>query len=507
MSNRQARREQSRQARRQATSYRGGRSRGSSQGGGDGGGGGGRGANFLSWPFLAGVSLLAAVLLALVIVLALRNGGDDEEATLSIIDQALADLPTEMQNGNKLGNDDAPVKLIQYEDFQCPACLNYTLNIEPFLVEEYVKPGLLQIEFRHLPVVGSESVSAGQGAFCAAEQNRMFEYANRLFARQAEGGFQPDRGAFSKEALVEFADALGLDTVAFDACLASPDSLGAVSADQDAATAIGFRGTPSFVINGAPLQSPPQSTERWREIMDGVIEAATAGDEAESDAGDDGDAGDDSGAGAAEEPVTLSVIDQALADLPTEMQNGNKLGSDDAPVKMIQYEDFQCPACLNYTLNIEPFLVEEYVKTGLLQIEFRHLPVVGQESVSAARGAYCASGQNRMFEYANRLFARQAEDGFRPDSGVFSNEGLVALAGGLGLETESFGACLDDPDTLSAVARDQGAATETGFRGTPSFVINGAPLQDRPQTTGEWAEIIDGAIEAATAGAGDDGGS
>ncbi|MXY88301.1 MAG: thioredoxin domain-containing protein [Dehalococcoidia bacterium] len=511
MSNRQARREQSRQARRQATSYRGGRSRGSSQGGGDGGGGGGRGTNFLSWPFLAGVSLLAAVLLALVIVLALRNsGGDgDDDVTLSIIDQALADLPTEMQNGNKLGSDDAPVKLIQYEDFQCPACLNYTLNIEPFLVEEYVKPGLMQIEFRHLPVVGQESVSAAQGAFCAAEQNRMFEYANVLFARQARGDFRPDRGAFSKEALVEFADALGLDTVAFDACLASPDSLGAVSADQDAANAIGFRGTPSFVINGAPLQSPPQSTERWREIIDAVIEAATAEDEAESDAEDDGDAGDgdESGAeaGDAEEPVPLSVIDQALADLPTEMQNGNKLGSDDAPVKMVQYEDFQCSHCLSYTLNIEPFLVEEYVKPGLLQIEFRHLPVVGQESVDAARGAYCASEQNRMFEYANRLFARQSEEGFRPDSGAFSNDGLVEYADDLGLDTDAFEACVAGADTLSAVASDQAAAYELGFRGTPSFVINGAPLQDPPQTTDGWRGVIDEAIAAA--GAGDDGGS
>ncbi len=301
MSNRQARREQSRQARRQATSYRGGRSRGSSQGGGDGGGGGGgRGANFLSWPFLAGVSLLAAVLLALVIVLALRNGGDDPDLDRDPLDQALADLPTEMQNGDRLGSDDAPVKMIQYEDFQCPHCLTYTLNIEPFLVEEYVKAGLLQIEFRHLPVVGQESVSAAQGAVCAAGQNRLFEYANRLFARQAEDDFRPDRGAFSKEGLVEIAGDLGLDTDSFDACLADPDTLSAVAADQAAATAIGFRGTPNFVINGAPLQAPPQTTAGWAEILDGIIEAATAEDEpeeepteapegdGETDAGDDG---------------------------------------------------------------------------------------------------------------------------------------------------------------------------------------------------------------------------
>lgn len=303
MSNRQARREQSRQARRQATSYRGGgRSRGSSQGSGDGGGsgGGGRGPNFLSWPFLIGVSLLAAVLLALVIVLALRNGGDDGEAAveLSIIDQALADLPVDMQNGTKLGSDDAPVKLIQFEDFQCPHCLTYTLNIEPFLVEEFVKAGLLQIEFRHYPVVGiRESVTAAVGAECAAEQNRMFEYANRLFAKQAEDGFYPDEGVFSEESLVEIAGELGLDTDEFAACQADPDAFSRVARGQSAAQAYGFRGTPNFVINDLPVQAPPQTIEGWREMIEEAIAAATAEDEADPDGDGESepDAEDDDG--------------------------------------------------------------------------------------------------------------------------------------------------------------------------------------------------------------------
>ncbi|MCY3506508.1 MAG: thioredoxin domain-containing protein [Chloroflexi bacterium] len=303
MSNRQARREQSRQARRQATSYRGGgRSRGSSQGGGDsggsGGGGGGRGTNFLSWPFLIGVSLLAAVLLALVIVLALRNGDDDGNTAVELLNQALADLPTEMQNGTKLGSDDAPVKLIQFEDFQCPHCLTYTLNIEPFLVEEFVKAGLLQIEFRHYPVVGiRESVTAAVGAECAAEQNRMFEYANRLFAKQAEDGFYPDEGVFSEESLVEIAGELGLDTDAFAACQAGPDAFSRVARGQSAAQAYGFRGTPNFVINDLPVQAPPQTIEAWREMIEEAIAAATAEDEAEPDGDGESepDAEDDDG--------------------------------------------------------------------------------------------------------------------------------------------------------------------------------------------------------------------
>ncbi len=466
MSNRQARREQSRQARRQATSYRGGRSRGSSRGQGSGGGG----PNFLSWPFLAGVSLLAAGLLAVVVVLAMRNGGDGDAQSLSVIDQAFADLPVEMQMGNKLGSDDAPVKMIQYEDFQCPHCLRYTRDHEGFLVEEFVKSGQLQIEFRHFPVVGQESTTAAIGAVCAAEQDRAFEYANRLFAEQAGDGFRPDQGAYSKESLLAIAGDLGLDTDAFAACQDSPDSVSLIAGDETAARAIGFRGTPNFVVNGVPVQNPPQTNERWRELIEDAFETATA-----------------------------SVLDKALAALPVGMQTGNKLGNDDAPAKMILYEDFQCPHCLRFTEDHEGFLVEEFVKSGQLQIEFRHFPVVGQESTTAAIGAVCAAEQDRAFEYANRLFAEQAEEGFRPDDGAFSKENLLAIAGDLGLDTDAFATCQDSADAVSRVADDETAARDSGFRGTPSFVINGAPLQEPPQTNEGWREVIEDAIAAATA--------
>lgn len=303
MSNRQARRQQSRQARRQATSYRGGgRSGGSSQGSGDGGGtgGGGGGINSLDWRFIALVAVIAIAALVVVFVVQPFGGADDEGGAatgdLAILNDELAALPTEMQSGNKLGSDDAPVKMIQYEDFRCPHCLTYTVRNEGFLIEEFVKPGLLQIEFRHLPVLGDASVRAAVGASCAGKQDRLFEYANRLFAVQARDG--TDSALYEEERLLQLAGDLGLDTEAFAACQAAPDALSPVSNDIAAAQAVGFRGTPNFVINDQPLQSPPQSNERWAELIQGVIDAVTAEDEAEDGEGDaegEPDAGDDDG--------------------------------------------------------------------------------------------------------------------------------------------------------------------------------------------------------------------
>lgn len=299
MSNRQARRQQSRQSRRQSGSYRRGQSQGSSQGSGGGsgggGGGGGRGSNFLSWPFLAGVSILAAVLLAVVIVIALRGGGDDGDeggatGDLATLNEELANLPTELQTGNKLGSDDAPAKLIQYEDFRCPHCLTYTLNNEGFLIEEFVKPGLLQIEFRHYPVLGDASVRAATGASCAARQDRLFEYANRLFAIHVREG--TDSELYENDRLIALAGDLGLDADAFAECMTAPDALSQISGDIGAAQAIGFRGTPNFVLNGLPIQNPPQSNERWREIIQEAIDRVAAEDEDEED-GESGDGDDD----------------------------------------------------------------------------------------------------------------------------------------------------------------------------------------------------------------------
>ena len=543
MSNRQARRQQSRQARRQASTQRG-RSSGAPR---QGGGGGGRGSNFLSWPYLIGVGLLAAVLFGIVIFFALRDGGDGDggngaggNADEVALNAARADLASIPRDGNVLGAADAPVTLVQYEDFQCPSCLRYTVDYEPFLIEEYVKPGLLRLELRHFPVVGTESTTAARGAVCAGAQDRFWEFANRLFAIQAGDGFRPDQGFFDEPALTDLAGDLGLDEDAFAACLADPDTLSTVSRNDAAARAIGFRGTPSFTLNGNPLQGAPGTEDTWRTLIDTALadagvevdadddtsasamgDAEAAGNAASADGDDAGgatpaatappadEADDDAGAEAAGEAdeseaeqarrreaarANVAALDAALDALAGIPQDGNALGAADAPVTLVQYADFQCPSCLGHAVDIEPFLIEEYVRPGLLRIELRHLPVVGAESTTAARGAVCAAAQDRSWEYANRLFALQAGDGFRPDRGAFGEPALTALAGELGLDENAFAACLADPDTLGAVEADQAAARESGFQGTPSFVLDDAPLLSRPGTEDGWRALIDAAL-------------
>jgi len=120
---------------------------------------GGDGPDWLSRPFLLAISAVIVVL-AIVLGFFFAKGSSGDAAFVAKLEQAQKALPKDLQNGTKLGKDDAPVKLVSYEDFQCPFCLQYTANQEGELIEKYVKTGEVQLEFRNLTILGQESVRA-----------------------------------------------------------------------------------------------------------------------------------------------------------------------------------------------------------------------------------------------------------------------------------------------------------------------------------------------------------
>lgn len=285
MSNRQARRQQTKQSRQQRQT----RPRGSQRGGAPSGGGGGGGlGSVIASPFVLGAVILALVLGGIVVFLAVT--GDESEATneaVQALEESHANLQPEKMDGYKLGVEDAPVKMIVFEDFQCPICLRYTAQFEPTIIDEYVNTDMVQVEFRNLPILGAESFNAAASGYCAAEQNRFWDYHSALMLTQARAGQlvseDNNAGRFSPEALRDMAEDVELDMEAYDACIASPAPLETVNEHDQQARSYGFSGTPSFVINGAPQQGGASTVDGWREILDAAIADAT-GDEGDGDA-------------------------------------------------------------------------------------------------------------------------------------------------------------------------------------------------------------------------------
>jgi protein-disulfide isomerase len=166
------------------------------------------------------------------------------------------------------------------------------------------------------------------------------------------------------------------------------------------------------------------------------------------------------------EAPDLSFVERRVEDDPYAM------GDVDAPVVMVEYADFQCPFCGVFARDTHPTLEERYVDAGVLRIEYRDVPILGEDSYSAALGARAAAAQGAFWPFHDELFARDRER----NTGEFAPERLVEMAGDLGLDVERFRADLDDPATEEAVQRDLQEARELGVSSTPAFLINGRPV-------------------------------
>lgn len=97
--------------------------------------------------------------------------------------------------------------------------------------------------------LGPESTWSAEAAECAADQEKFWEYHDKLYDSQSG----ENQGAFNKENLKKFAQEIGLDTQAFNECLDSGKYMALIQEDTQAASSLGVKSTPTFLINGQPV--------------------------------------------------------------------------------------------------------------------------------------------------------------------------------------------------------------------------------------------------------------
>jgi protein-disulfide isomerase len=189
---------------------------------------------------VAGGSLLIA---AFILYLTLRPIDDLVEITSN-------NFPVPA-DGLTIGNPDALVLVEVFEDFQCPSCKQFSDDIKPRILQDFVFVGTARLQFRHNPFIGSDSTRAANAAMCANEQDRFWDYHDMLFANQ----LGENTGAFSGRRLEAMAELLGLDTETWSACYGAEDYEAAIQDDLDEARARGVTGTPTVFVNGLKLES------------------------------------------------------------------------------------------------------------------------------------------------------------------------------------------------------------------------------------------------------------
>lgn len=212
--------------------------------------GGASGSSFLSGRNLT----IGAVIVGVLLVGFLAVGQLGKKATATFVDPGV-EYPVALIDGATIGSKDAPVTLEVYEDFQCPVCARYSLNVEPTLVANYVMPGTLRIVHHDIAILGNrspddESKIAAVGASCATDQNRYWDYSHWVYANQAG----ENAAGFARDRLAGIAEAAGVDVSGFPACLDDSARVAAVAQATGDAGALGINSTPTMAINGQLLQ-------------------------------------------------------------------------------------------------------------------------------------------------------------------------------------------------------------------------------------------------------------
>ncbi len=117
-------------------------------------------------------------------------------------DDPLAQLARrEADDPMAVGDEDAPVVMVNYSEFQCPFCGKFARDTEPVLHEKYVEDGTLRIEWRDFPYLGQESTTAALAGRAAAAQDKFWEFHEALYADQPS----PNSGAIDQDFLDDIA--------------------------------------------------------------------------------------------------------------------------------------------------------------------------------------------------------------------------------------------------------------------------------------------------------------
>ena len=161
-----------------------------------------------------------------------------------------------------LGEEDAPVTMVEFSDFQCPYCARFFEQTFPQLKENYIKTGKVKLAFRHLPLSFHQyAQKTAEASECANEQGKFWEYHDTVFNNQDQ---------LSDTILSTWAGEIGLDVKKFDDCLESGKYKEKVQADSNDAGSYGVSGTPSFFVNGKLLVGA-QPYEAFQQVIDAEL--------------------------------------------------------------------------------------------------------------------------------------------------------------------------------------------------------------------------------------------
>jgi protein-disulfide isomerase len=179
--------------------------------------------------------------------------------------RTVAEWKSYAEAGQRTGPADAAVTIVEFADFQCPACRVTAENLRKIRTRY---PEHVAVLYRHAPIPSHEfAADAARASQCAAEQGRFQAYHDALFAHQKSIG---------EIRWTAFADSAGVASgAAFEACMARTGTVAAVENDRSAARRLGVNATPTLLVNDQLIIGAP-SEEELAEMVEKTIRGRRA---------------------------------------------------------------------------------------------------------------------------------------------------------------------------------------------------------------------------------------
>jgi protein-disulfide isomerase len=158
---------------------------------------------------------------------------------------------------------------------------------------------------------------------------------------------------------------------------------------------------------------------------------------------------------------------------------GPSLGSEKAPVTIVEFSDFECPYCVKAEETVKQ-VMKEY--EGKVRLVYRDFPLpFHPHAQKAAEAAHCAGDQGKYWDMHAALFSNQ---------NALDTGDLKGHAKKMGLDAGKFDKCLDSGDKAKLVEENKKAGSDVGVSGTPAFFVNGIMITGA-QPFSEFKTVID----------------
>ena len=379
-----------------------------------------------------------------------------------------------------IGQENAPVVIVEFTDYQCPFCARHALETYPTLLTDEIESGRVKYILKDLPLdqLHPNARAAAVAARCAGEQEGYWAMHDQLFAGQQEWSTSAD----TKTIFVQYATALELDPAAYETCLTSGKYDALIEENVQEAQKLGIGGTPFFVVQGYPVISGAQPIEVFKQVIDlaekdellqAIIDSQRQRLEAQQ----------------AQQAQEAAQQPTGPVDVPIE--GAYSIGDVNAPVVVIEYTDYQCPFCQRHYLQTFNEMKKNYIDQGVVRYVFKDFPLtsIHPQATKASEAARCALEQDQFIAMHDALFTRQQEWSGNPD---FTNL-FVNIATELGMDGTAFSECLNSDKYTEAVKKDTDEGAGFGVRGTPAFFVNGEFINGA-QPFSVFQQIIDKAV-------------